>query len=317
MPRSAIASRKPVERQSSQRSVEITGISSSAQALMHTDKMATYRDIWPRVSIYETSDQDLFLDFGNLSFEIIAKPLIILTDLLIPTLEAAYGNGDTILSSEQARHLCVIVDFLRAACYSASAEAILNKYHEKPSLQPCLDKSLIKVRNPSYRQYSVSSDKLWFKDQDWTFSSHLGSVSGKLLQSIDISGKQSPYISAFNMELSPADGLYVRDFSVTFLTQILSETSLRIYQHPKDQIFYFQDAMHRVFLIALRLFTSWDVFNAFLKIQFRESRKILKKEYVLRDRATGREINSSKPWDGLLLPGQWVDMVMVFKEFGG
>jgi hypothetical protein len=105
--------------------------------------------------------------------------------------------------------------------------------------------------------------------------------------------------------------------AVTEIGRKLSDHQLFVTNAPKERIFYLEDAIGRVFPITLQFITSWDVFNAVLEIQFRGIqglKKVLKKEYILQNRATGRDIDSSKPWERLFLPGQRVDMSMILKE---
>lgn len=84
-----------------------------------------------------------------------------------------------------------------------------------------------------------------------------------------------------------------------------------LYQEP----FHLEDAIGRVFPVHLQFISTWDAFDCVLETQFRNRqghRKILDKDFVLQERATRRDISRNLPWEGAFLPGQRIDMSMIF-----
>jgi hypothetical protein len=84
--------------------------------------------------------------------------------------------------------------------------------------------------------------------------------------------------------------------------------------------FILEDAIGRIAPVHLRFITSWDAFEAVLQLRFKNtmgSAKVHNREYILQEHATGREINRTTEWDLAFLPGQKIDMSMVFKVEAG
>ena len=81
--------------------------------------------------------------------------------------------------------------------------------------------------------------------------------------------------------------------------------------------FILEDAIGRVAPVHLQFIDSWDAFDAVLELRFRDVQgftKVCKKEYILQERATGREIDRSRCWKKSFLPGQRIDMSLIFKR---
>jgi hypothetical protein len=84
--------------------------------------------------------------------------------------------------------------------------------------------------------------------------------------------------------------------------------------------FILEDAMGRIAPVHLRFITSWDAFEAVLQIRFKDtlgSSKVRRGEYVLQESATGKEFDRKTDWNIAFLPGQKVDMSMVFRNKEG
>lgn len=74
-----------------------------------------------------------------------------------------------------------------------------------------------------------------------------------------------------------------------------------------EEPFWLEDAMGRVFPVHLQFIGSWEALHAVLETHFRDmqgARKIIDKEYILQDHATGDGIDQTKRWEGSFLPGQ-------------
>ena len=81
--------------------------------------------------------------------------------------------------------------------------------------------------------------------------------------------------------------------------------------------FILEDAIGRIAPVHLRFINSWAAFQAVMEIRFQGKQglmKICKKEYVLQESATGKEIDWSLNFEDAFLPGQKVAMSLVFKR---
>jgi hypothetical protein len=81
--------------------------------------------------------------------------------------------------------------------------------------------------------------------------------------------------------------------------------------------FLLEDAIGRIAPVHMQFITSWEAFDSVLDVRFRNipgHPKILSKEYILQDHATRRDISRDGPWEGTFLPGQRVDMSMLFDD---
>ncbi|KAE8445827.1 hypothetical protein EG329_012750 [Mollisiaceae sp. DMI_Dod_QoI] len=86
-----------------------------------------------------------------------------------------------------------------------------------------------------------------------------------------------------------------------------------MYQEP----FHLEDAIGRVIPVHLQFISTWDAFDSVLETRFRNlqgHKKILDKDFVLQERTTKRDISRDLPWEGAFLPGQKIDMSMVFVD---
>jgi hypothetical protein len=103
----------------------------------------------------------------------------------------------------------------------------------------------------------------------------------------------------------------------TYQAVVNSQAALpsRLERSLIDEPFILEDALGRVAPVHLQFVTSWEAFNAVLEIRFRGlqgHQKIIRQQYGLQDRATGRELEQSRNWERALLPGQRVEMSIVF-----
>ncbi|KAK0703007.1 hypothetical protein B0T26DRAFT_657301 [Lasiosphaeria miniovina] len=84
-----------------------------------------------------------------------------------------------------------------------------------------------------------------------------------------------------------------------------------------DDPFILEDAIGRRAPVHLQFINSWEALHAVLEIRFRNIQgadKIGRHEYSLQDHRTGREISRSRAWEGAFLPGQRVDMSLIFEN---
>ncbi|KAI9719370.1 MAG: hypothetical protein M1812_003441 [Candelaria pacifica] len=76
------------------------------------------------------------------------------------------------------------------------------------------------------------------------------------------------------------------------------------------------DACGRIAPFHLDFINSKEAFVAVLEVRFKDIglEKIQKEEYILEERQRRREIDLSKPWNAVFMPGQKVDMSMIFQR---
>ena len=86
---------------------------------------------------------------------------------------------------------------------------------------------------------------------------------------------------------------------------------------PVEEPFLLEDAIGRIAPFHLKLICSWDAFQSVLEIRFRDLQgalKVRKREYALQDQATGKQIDMQVSWERAFLPGQRINMAMIFKQ---
>ncbi|KAJ4368159.1 hypothetical protein N0V83_006515 [Neocucurbitaria cava] len=86
-----------------------------------------------------------------------------------------------------------------------------------------------------------------------------------------------------------------------------------------EEPFILEDPIGRIAPVHLQFVTSWDAFNAILEVRFRDIqgyRKIKQRKYGLQDKSTGRDILQTRRWGGAFLPGQRVEMSLLFETKG-
>lgn len=86
-----------------------------------------------------------------------------------------------------------------------------------------------------------------------------------------------------------------------------------LYQEP----FLLEDSHGRIRPIYMDCINSWDAFDAWLEVQFRDQpghRRVQNKHYVLHESVANRDIERRRPWEKVLLPGQRIVMCMIFAD---
>lgn len=81
--------------------------------------------------------------------------------------------------------------------------------------------------------------------------------------------------------------------------------------------FVLEDPLGRVAPVHLQFITSWRAFYAVLATRFEGLpgyEKIERREFVLQERATSREISDEDPWEIAFRPGAWVCMSLLFRR---
>lgn len=87
-------------------------------------------------------------------------------------------------------------------------------------------------------------------------------------------------------------------------------------QMERQQPVLFLDACGRLSPVHLEFITSAEAFLAVLKIRFQDAglRKIEKGQFALEETRSKRQIDLRRPWQTCLLPGQKIDMSMIFSR---
>jgi len=104
--------------------------------------------------------------------------------------------------------------------------------------------------------------------------------------------------------------------AVMSLHAVLPGYSDRILVH---QSFTLEDAIGRVAPVHLQFINSWEAFDAVLEARFRTIqglRKIQAKEYILQEKTSKKEVNRGWSWEGAFLPGQHIEMSLIFENKG-
>ncbi|KAF4636663.1 hypothetical protein G7Y89_g1430 [Cudoniella acicularis] len=81
--------------------------------------------------------------------------------------------------------------------------------------------------------------------------------------------------------------------------------------------FLLEDAIGRISPVHMQFISSWEAFDAVLELRFHKlqgHKKVINKEYVIQEHATRREIRRDLPWEVSFLPGQRVDMSLIFEK---
>lgn len=88
------------------------------------------------------------------------------------------------------------------------------------------------------------------------------------------------------------------------------------HQIARQQPLMFLDACGRLSPVHLEFITSAEAFLAVLKVRFKHLgvRKIERGQFVLEEARTKRTIDLRRPWETCFLPGQRIEMSMVFSQ---
>ncbi|TID21434.1 hypothetical protein E6O75_ATG04829 [Venturia nashicola] len=81
--------------------------------------------------------------------------------------------------------------------------------------------------------------------------------------------------------------------------------------------FTLDNPIGRNFPVHLRFITSWEAFESVMELNFkgrRGLRKVKRKDYILHEQATNKEIMRAQDWDDAFLPGQSVTMSLIFRD---
>jgi hypothetical protein len=104
--------------------------------------------------------------------------------------------------------------------------------------------------------------------------------------------------------------------SILDLRQALPTPNSLVTPLTHERIFYLRDAIGRESSITLNFITSYDALTAVLQVRFHGMpglKKIIKNEFAIENRATGKDMDRNMPWECFFRPGLWFDMDMIFQ----
>lgn len=79
--------------------------------------------------------------------------------------------------------------------------------------------------------------------------------------------------------------------------------------------FILEDAIGRMSPVHMQFINSWEALDAVLELRFRKIQghaKVKRLEYTFQEHATKRVISRSRHWEGAFIPGQRIDMSLIF-----
>ncbi|KAK5128391.1 hypothetical protein LTR85_003059 [Meristemomyces frigidus] len=91
----------------------------------------------------------------------------------------------------------------------------------------------------------------------------------------------------------------------------------RLERSLAGELFILEDAIGRTAPVSLQFINSWPALEGVLETRFRGIQghgKIQSGEYVLRETGTGLDISRSRNWEGTFLPGQKMNMSILFQR---
>ncbi|KAF2445023.1 hypothetical protein P171DRAFT_514070 [Karstenula rhodostoma CBS 690.94] len=99
------------------------------------------------------------------------------------------------------------------------------------------------------------------------------------------------------------------------IVSIQTVLSSRLERTLIEEPFILEDPIGRIAPVHLQFVTSWEAFNAVLELRFRDLqgfKKVQDKQYGLQEKATRRDIDQTRPWQRVFLPGQRIEMSFIF-----
>ena len=142
-------------------------------------------------------------------------------------------------------------------------------------------------------------------------------VTSKLVESLHID-----WIRSLGLKLMKfTQGIFVTTFATYKVVldirgRLPSHLERCLHQEP----FLLEDSHGRIWRLYLDCINSWDAFDAWFEVQFRELQghnRVQDKDYVLHESAANRDIQRRSPWQSAFLPGQRIVMCMLFADYTG
>lgn len=139
-----------------------------------------------------------------------------------------------------------------------------------------------------------------------------GSISRTLLDSLSKVGEL-----CIQMKAAMSNIFFINLATYRLLLALHNSLPGRLERSLINEPFILEDAIGRISPVHLQFISSWAALDAVLETRFRGLQgydKIIKGHWILQDHATGREILRKACWDGTFLPGQKVDMSLLFER---
>ena len=139
-----------------------------------------------------------------------------------------------------------------------------------------------------------------------------GSISGTILANLSRVGELCTQIKAAVTKIL---FINVATYKAVLALQNLLPSHLE--RSLINEPFVLEDAIGRMSPVHLQFISSWAAFEAVLETRFRGIQgyeKVVNGHWTLQDHATGRDISRKSCWEGAFLPGQRVDMSLLFER---
>jgi len=80
--------------------------------------------------------------------------------------------------------------------------------------------------------------------------------------------------------------------------------------------FILEDAIGRIAPVHIQFVNSWEAFDAVLELRFRDApgyKKVQNRKYTFQEHGKKQDIVRTRPWDASFLPGQKINMSLIYK----
>jgi hypothetical protein len=139
-----------------------------------------------------------------------------------------------------------------------------------------------------------------------------GSISGMLLTNLSRVGDLCAQIKATVTNI-----LFINVATYKAVLALPNLLPSHLERSLINEPFVLEDAIGRMSPVHLQFISSWAAFEAVLETRFRGIQgyeKVVNGKWTLQDHATGRDIPRTSCWEGTFLPGQRVDMSLLFER---
>lgn len=184
---------------------------------------------------------------------------------------------------------------------------------------------MISLRGLNSQKASESSTERSFAVQDTALSTlrtEIQNNSALASSMTSIVRAMSHQFSRFTDMLVSVKSMLSLGFKLNLATYRAVLSIQESLSHSMDRqliqdLFILEDPLGRVAPVHLQFITSWKAFYTVLATRFEGlpgHDKIERREFVLQERATSREISGKEPWEIAFRPGASVCMSLVFQQ---
>lgn len=186
---------------------------------------------------------------------------------------------------------------------------------------------MISIRSSDKQKVSASSIERSLAGQDAaldTLRSEIQNNSALASSMTSMVRIMSQRVNLFTKLLVSVKSMLRRGLRLNLATHTAVLSIQESLSHSMDraliqQPFVLEDPLGRIAPVHLQWVTSWKGFYTNLALRFEGLpglNKIEQREFVIQERATGREISDKEPWEIAFRPGTLVLMSLVFQRDG-